>query len=462
MNETKRKILTFALTFAMMFSMTAVVSGSIEVAEDTIPDIVFSMDDDANTLTVASITTPNVSWSDIEISGDCLYIFMTYVTIGDVITDCYGTITITYLQAAQNAVIYSMTFSDQYPDITFSYDSLDGILTINSVDSGFYYNEGTSSGSSSDANLVFVKDDDEFFHYVLWDLTLGTSGTLSTAKITAGDEIPIPPSVGTWKVYWKPRGSGYEYYSFTVSGPSGKPDMTYSYNSIKNTLTITSIDPGYYYSDSENPSDANLVFERNKPYNKEYVLSDLKVGTYGEISTKEISAGDELSGFTIATYTMKWKPTDWALAREEIGTFTVYSSEEGPQLEISVGAITEGSIFSVHISYDDPDSGSRPAKDTTVIFLDQEYQTNAHGERDGVITLVAPRVDENTEYFISAIKEGYKSATKYFIVVDDPDVAYGWIYGTVLLRSGDTTIPADGARITVGESSGESGTSTNK
>jgi len=337
---------------------------------------------------------------------------------------------------------FTVTYDGLPPSMSFSYDNARGHVTITSADSGYYYGDSTSW---YDVNLVFVRDNDTFYHYVSDEMSVISSGYATTDGIFAGDVIS-DFSEGWWNIQWKPYGSGYSYYRFYVSEESSStPSITYSYNSFKNTLTITSIDPGSYYSASLHPNDANLVFERNKFYNEEYVLSDLTVGTYEELSTKEIEAGDVISGFTVATYTMRWEPTG-----DEIGTFTVYSTEEGPQLEISVGAITEGSIFSVMITYEDPDSGKRPAKDTVVVFLGQEYQTNANGERDGWITLIAPRVEENTEYSISAIKDGYKSATKYFIVVDDSDVKFGWVYGTVLLRSGDTTIPANGAKMTVG------------
>jgi len=73
------------------------------------PDIQFKMDDDENTLLVIK-TESDVFWSDFEITGSCDTSNLgTYVELLDKITDCSGTITITYIPSSE--VIGSWTFT---------------------------------------------------------------------------------------------------------------------------------------------------------------------------------------------------------------------------------------------------------------------------------------------------------------------------------------------------------------
>ncbi len=73
------------------------------------PVITFIKDNIQLTLTVASVDPENVLWSDIYANGSCNTSGLgTYVTAGDVISDCQGTINITYLPT--NTLIGSWTF----------------------------------------------------------------------------------------------------------------------------------------------------------------------------------------------------------------------------------------------------------------------------------------------------------------------------------------------------------------
>jgi len=91
------------------------VSGASVVFNGTVldinntPVIIFVKDNIHLTLTVASVDPENVLWSDIYVNGSCNTSGLgTYVTAGDAISDCQGTINITYLPT--NTLIGSWTF----------------------------------------------------------------------------------------------------------------------------------------------------------------------------------------------------------------------------------------------------------------------------------------------------------------------------------------------------------------
>jgi len=192
------------------------------------------------------------------------------------------------------------------PDITFVYDDTDKEVTITSADSGYHYSD---SSSGDDANLIFIRDNDTFYHYVGGNMSVVTSGAATTKEIYAGDVISSF-SEGWWSIQWKPYGSGYSYMSFYVSESSGggapAPNITFVYDDADKEVTITSADTGYHYSDSSLYDDANLVFVKDDNEFFHYVLSGLTVDTSGVLSTAEILAGDVISGFSAGTWSVFW------------------------------------------------------------------------------------------------------------------------------------------------------------
>lgn len=128
--------------------------------------------------------------------------------------------------------------------------------------------------------------------------------------------------------YSIPGGNSVDHY------PQGyfTPSFGLGYDSLKKQVYIESFESGYHYSDSQSYDDAHIVFIRyyttqddlygiSENYNltiipanssiKEivyYVLTDLTVGTSGSLSTKEIQAGDVISGFPYGHYKMLWQP----------------------------------------------------------------------------------------------------------------------------------------------------------
>ena len=62
------------------------------------PEITFAMNDNTNTITLTSVAVPDVFWEDIEVIGECdTSGLSSYIEPGDQITDCYGTITLTFI-----------------------------------------------------------------------------------------------------------------------------------------------------------------------------------------------------------------------------------------------------------------------------------------------------------------------------------------------------------------------------
>jgi len=476
-------------TITLTYTPLSILIGIWEFSPASTPTIQFSKSDMHRTLTVVSINPSNILWSDIDVSGYCNTTFLgTYVEAGDLITKCYNTVTFTYIPTSE--LLGSFTFQGP-PTITFAQDNSARTITVTSVSQNYvswndikvdgqasvYY---SSSGSgymtagdqirycsgivtltfaptqtflesftflSEIPEISFVQNDVAHtltvtsvdrnnlpWSYMTFDGDCDTSG-LGT-YVEAGDVVTA--CYGTIELFYNPSGSSIGYWVFSQE----TLNIQFSYNSIKNTLTIISVDSGHYYSDSVYQQDANLVFERNNLYNNFYVLSDMAAGTYGSLSTKEIKAGDKITGFNIGFYTIRWKPTG-----KEIGTFTVTSSSENIPLFIVFmysKSATEGSSFSIQVVYDEV--GGDPAKNATVIFNGKEYYTNFQG----YVTLVAPLVDKDTEYVISSIKNGYKSTTAYITILDVPEAEFGWVYGTVTLKNKDVSMPANGTLVTIG------------
>jgi hypothetical protein len=156
-------------------------------------------------------------------------------------------------------IIVDQVEADSPPNISFTYDDSSKTITIAAVDSGLYYGD---SSSGDDANLVFIRDNDTFYYYVGNNMSVTASNPASTEEIEAGDVIS-GFTQGTWGIYWKPYGSSYSYMSFYVSEEETTAIISFTYSDYDKQVTISATDPGYYYSDSSSPSDANLVFVKS-------------------------------------------------------------------------------------------------------------------------------------------------------------------------------------------------------
>ncbi|MCK4364437.1 MAG: hypothetical protein KAW45_00115 [Thermoplasmatales archaeon] len=149
------------------------------------------------TLTVSAVDPSNVPWSNIEITGTCDTSGLgTYVAVGDMITDCSGTLTIR--DVSTNILLGSWTLSGSLaPNLAWTLNDAEDTITITSGSSSDTY-----GASSTDGNLMFKSP--EGTYYVKADLSLSTLETgLSTAPISAGDIIS-GFSPGTWHIIWVP------------------------------------------------------------------------------------------------------------------------------------------------------------------------------------------------------------------------------------------------------------------
>jgi hypothetical protein len=73
-----------------------------------IPSILFRKESVEKTITVVSVSPPNVRWSDINIQGNCnIGNFGTYVVAGDNITDCSGSMTIKHIPSDALLGVYT-------------------------------------------------------------------------------------------------------------------------------------------------------------------------------------------------------------------------------------------------------------------------------------------------------------------------------------------------------------------
>ncbi|MFH1101397.1 MAG: Ser-Thr-rich GPI-anchored membrane family protein [Methanobacteriota archaeon] len=234
------------------------------------------------------------------------------------------------------------------------------------------------------------------------------------------------------------------------------PDIQFTYNSNTNELTITSIDSlnQYYYSDSTDPTQANLIFDWNGNRFFEYVLQDFTVETVGSLTTNQIQQGDVLSGFFPGHYYMYWRS-----GGGYIGTFVVPESDRMLPLIITQwsdygGEAIEGKEFSIYVrTYEftshgtDPFSSAmlNPAEHATVQFMNQIAETGTSSDVFSDywgVTFTAPYVDHDTYYPVTASKTGYSSTTRYVLVRNTPYSQNGSVSGTVYLRSHGKTIPA--------------------
>ncbi|MCX6665924.1 MAG: right-handed parallel beta-helix repeat-containing protein [Euryarchaeota archaeon] len=208
----------------------------------------------------------------------------------------------------------------------YSLHTPENTLTITSIESGYQY---SSSTSTSGANLIFVKNG--ITYYVLNTLAIGTSGTLSTKAIQAGDTI-TGFSAGTYSIIWKPTEATIGTFTFGTGTSTPSFNMMYSY-SLQRFIVIGA-DSGYHYSSSLSPAGANFVFIKNNiTY---YVLENMALGTSGILSTKEIQVGDYISGFSLGTYSVKWVPTGAI-----IYTFTILELSSTPSMTFSYSFLSK-------------------------------------------------------------------------------------------------------------------------
>jgi len=104
-----------SVIYAITADKESYISAEKSIIVLKLPTLSFIMDDIENTLTVVYVSPSNLSWSDIEVVGDCNTSALDkYVTAGDIITECYGKITIKHIPT--DALLAEFIFSDAFTE----------------------------------------------------------------------------------------------------------------------------------------------------------------------------------------------------------------------------------------------------------------------------------------------------------------------------------------------------------
>lgn len=116
--------------------------------------------------------------------------------------------------------------------------------------------------------------------------------------------------------------------------------------------------------------------------------------------------------------------SQWSLPH----TITISESASEYQLQLSApDSVTEGSDFIVTVTASDT-----PIENAFVTFGGQSDYTNS----EGMVTFSAPEVETNTDFLITAGKNGYQSVSLEILVIDTAKEKDAWIYGAVYDSSG--------------------------
>jgi len=429
MKMINKKIWTLTLICTMIFSMSTMVSQV--KAEDPIspPSLSYSYNDISDTLTITSVdsgyyyaegaffTQANIAFSG---EGISLFILENYsvgtqgIGDADLITNEIqagnvlsgfpaGTYNIVWMPTAE--VIGTVTFTDWSVEASPSYIPLGKTSSV-------VISVSEAAGSSNDG--VYVR---------LHGCGVDQSGTTdSNGEVTLS---LTPSATGTINIDVGPSYGDTVSEVITVTAIQEAPSLSYSYNDISDTLTITSVDPGYYYAEGASFGQANLVFDGDGV--TLFVLNGYVVGTQGlgdnDCLTSMIQAGNVLSGFPAGTYNIVWMPT-----AEIIGTITFTEEIITPQISFIIDlndkTIKVVSISSSNILWDDIEiSGTCDTSGLGTLANAGDQITNCYGR----ITITY--IPTNAVLFIWDFPEKI------------PAVEYGWIYGTVYIQYGNYTGP---------------------
>ena len=137
MKKTKIIILILIILVGLIFSGCVAEkkdNDNNEGEEEDTPDISFFADDDDKTVTIAAADPSNISWSDIEIIGNCDTSGLgVYVAAGEKITECYGDITLRWVPTNTLLAVFTFLEVEPTPLISAVKDDIDDTLTITAV-----------------------------------------------------------------------------------------------------------------------------------------------------------------------------------------------------------------------------------------------------------------------------------------------------------------------------------------
>lgn len=140
------------------------------------------------------------------------------------------------------------------------------------------------------------------------------------------------------------------------------------------------------------------------------------------------------------------EPSDWS------SSLQITISSPLPELVIdSQSSVIEGEDFSVNV-----ESDGNTIENVMVEFMGEIYYTNENGE----VELIAPYVEIDTDYLITARKEGYQEDSAWITVLnqDELDPSKGWIFGDVYSGA----LPLENAQILVSNDGKSWSTSTDE
>ncbi len=438
-----------------------------QVKADDDPDITFIYEPIPCNITIASVAPSDVLWSDIEFSGQCNTSNLgTYVTAGDVIFNCYGSIEITYLPTG--TLLGSYTFFD-FPSIAYTWNDDTNIITLVSVSP----------------------------EYVRWDKFefVGNCNTSGLDDfVTAGDQITN--CYGTISLTYIPTNTLFGTWDF-----SPHPSITFVTADFANTFTITSVDPDdVLWSDIEvsgvcdTSSLGTYVTAGNTIFGCYGVISLTYLPTGTVLGSWSFSPGPDISflmddGDNTLTVTSVGVPdvfwSDIAISGNCDASGLVSYITPGDQITDCYGTISltfsptntllgvwefsaqpiDGYIWGQVFGITD-DGSNYLLEDALVIVKTSDGQFVASEYTDSDGRYFFSPVEAGT-YSVEATKEGYIGAVNLNVVVESgagtrvnldlPQIpgGPGWIYGTVLGTNDNGTFPLEDALITVKTSDGQ-------
>jgi len=361
-------------------------------------DIVWSYQVQGDVLSSPAIADGNVYIGSRDNNVYCFYanngtLRWSYVTNGDI--------------TSSPAIAYGNVFIGSDDKRLYCLDAETGLLAWSTpfVANGFI----RSSPAVAD-NKVYVGSSDKTLYCI--DASVGTQ----LWKYTTGGTIDSSPAIYNDGVYV--GSSDHSVYCFKdeqelappapdqpLGATTGFTDITYAYS--VNPVEDPNGDPVSYNFDWGDGTNSGWITVTSA------VHSWTAAGQY-EVKVK---AQDD-SGIT----------SDWSPAR----TVTIAEQEQPSQLLsliiINPATVFEGDGFQVTVT----DADDNAISNVLITFNGQTMATSTNGQVD----LIAPLVNDDTEYFLIASKTGYQDSTSSITVLDQKTPLNGYIAGTVYSSTG--------------------------
>jgi len=332
---------------------------------------------------------------------------------------------------------------DGTTDLTWSYETgsgvrsspavIDGKVCIGSVDGNVYCLDATGNGDETTD--------------LMWSTSIGTnvysSPSVAKDKVYIGSSATSSDNVyclnaSTGAIEWSYKADGYTIYN----APAIANGYLYIQDGIGKKVYCFGNSPPETPEQPDGPIEGNV----NQVYTFSATTTDpdedqiyywfdwgdnTNSGWIGPIQSGILKVANH-TWTGEGDYVVKAKAKD--VNNLESGwsdplAIHIASNISMVQLVIDVqSSVLEGSDFLVTVTAND-----MPIQDVEIGFNDQINYTDSEGK----VTVTAPPVDQNTEYFITASKNGYEGTTGTITVLNqEPDGDKGWIFGVVSNTSG--------------------------